>query len=399
MLAAICAASFCALATVFHLGTIAVAALRFRRRYRASLPDPTPAVSLLRPVCGLDSYARETLESSFRLDYPNYEILFCAARSDDPAVPLVEELIAAHAELPARLLIGDDCASVNPKLNNLIKGWDAARHQWIVMADSNVLIPPDYLHRLLARWRDDTGVVCSMPIASRPANFWAELECAFLNTLQARVQYAAESFGRGFAQGKTMLYRRELIDNAGGLRLLAAETAEDAATTKIVRAAGLHVHLVDRPFEQPLGRRGAAAVWARQLRWARLRRMSFVWLFLPEAIVGSFFPALALALAAPAFGLDPVAAIIAMLALWVGAELALAHCAGWRVSARLIPALLLRDLLLPALWIGAWLGDGFVWRGTAMVAARAPTRRNRRRGTLAQHVGDGAGQEAYEPIS
>lgn len=395
MLAAVCAASFCALATAFHLGTIAVAAVRCRRRARVALPDPTPAVSLLRPVCGLDAYARETLESSFRLDYPNYEILFCAARSDDPVVPLVGELIATYAEVPARLLIGDDSASANPKLNNLIKGWDAAHHQWIVMADSNVLMPADYLHRLLARWRDDTGVVCSMPIASRPANFWAELECAFLNTLQARVQYAAESFGRGFAQGKTMLYRRELIDNAGGLRLLAAETAEDAATTKIVRAAGLHVHLVDRPFEQPLGRRGAAAVWARQLRWARLRRMSFVWLFLPEAIVGSFFPALALAWVAPAFGMNPAAAVVAMLALWVGAELALAHCAGWRVSARLIPALLLRDLLLPALWIGAWLGDGFVWRGTAMVAARAS---NRRRGMLAQHVGDGAGQEAYESI-
>ena len=396
MFAAICAVSFGALATMLHLATIAVAAVRCRcRPAPAPLPNHTPAVSLLRPVCGLDGYARETLASSFRLNYSDYEILFCAARRDDPAVPLVEELIAAHPQVTARLLIGDECGSVNPKLNNLIKGWDAAQHQWVVMADSNVLLPPDYLQRLLARWRTDTGVVCSMPIGSRPETFWAELECAFLNTLQARFQYVAESLGRGFAQGKTMLFRRDLIDSAGGLRMLAAETAEDAATTKIVRAAGLHVHLVDGPFEQPLGRRGAGEVWARQLRWARLRRVSFVWLFVPEAVVGSFVPALALAFAAPAFGIDPAGAVVALLAVWFGAEAALARGAGWRLSVRTIPALLLRDLLLPALWIGAWLGDGFVWRGTAMAAAPAePRRRRRRRRPLPDHVGDHASQEA-----
>jgi ceramide glucosyltransferase len=302
--------------------------------------------------------------------------------------------MAANPCVPARLLIGDDAASVNPKLNNLIKGWDQAQYQWVVMADSNLLLPRDYLQRLLARWRDNTGAVCSMPTGSRPENFWAELECAFLNTLQARFQYVAESVGHGFAQGKTMLFRRDLIDAAGGLRTLAAETAEDAASTKIVRAAGLRVHLVDGAFEQPLGRRGAAAVWARQLRWARLRRASFVALFVPEAIVGSFFPALALAFAAPAFGINPVAAVAAMLALWFGAEAVLAWYAGWRCSARLFAALLLRDLLLPVLWVAAWLGDGFVGRGNAMTAARASAGTDRRRRRFARPVGDRAGQQA-----
>jgi ceramide glucosyltransferase len=393
MYPATCAALFCALATLFHLATVAIAALRCR--HRSGQPrglTGQPAVSLLRPVCGLDAYPRETLESSFRLDYPDYEILFCAARDNDLAVPLVAALIAANRQVPARLLIGDDAGSVNPKLNNLNKGWIAARHDWIVVADSNVVLPSDCLQRLQARWRRNTGAVCSMPIASRPQNFPAELECAFLNTLQARVQYAAEALGRGFAQGKTMMFRRDLIDATGGWRMLAAETAEDAAMTKLVRAAGLCVHLVDVPFEQPLGRRGWREVWARQLRWARLRRLSFVWLFVPEAIVGSFFPALALALAAPSFGIDPVGAVIVLLAVWFGAELALARCAGWRLSLLLLPALLLRDLLLPALWVGAWLGDGFVWRGTAMTAARAPRRAGRCRRWFRHPVGDRAGQ-------
>ena len=106
------------------------------------------------------------------------------------------------------------------------------------MADSNVLMPRDYMQRLLATWRPDTGLVCAPPIGSHPRGFWAQMECAFLNTYQARWQYFADTIGLGFAQGKTLFYRRSDIEAAGGLRALAAEAAEDAASTKIVRASG-----------------------------------------------------------------------------------------------------------------------------------------------------------------
>ncbi len=78
------------------------------------------------------------------------------------------------------------------------------------------------------------------------------MECAFLNTLQARWQYAGEAVGLGFAQGKSMLLAPPFLDSVGGIRALAAEIAEDAAATKIVRAAGRRVNLVAAPFSQPL---------------------------------------------------------------------------------------------------------------------------------------------------
>ncbi len=370
------AAGFCAVSTGFHVASLAVTAARCRR-YRSPKPPAgdEPAVSLLRPVCGIDNFAAETLASSFALDYPNYEVIFCVARADDPALAILRPLIDAHPDVPSRLLVGDDRISANPKLNNIIKGWDAAMHQWIIMADSNVLMPPDYIARLLARWRSDTGAVCSMPIGSCPHNFWAEIECAFLNTLQARYQYVSESLGFGFAQGKTMLLRRDVVERAGGIRALADAAAEDAATTKLVRSAGLRVHLVDNPFEQPLGWRTAGEVWSRQLRWSRLRRVSFAWLFLPEIFVGSALPLLAVAIAAAGYGLSVPAAIGMLLFIWFGAEIALAHCTGWHRSARLTMALLVRDLLLPALWIGALLGSDFVWRGNEMTTGAMRRRR------------------------
>ncbi|MFX9065588.1 glycosyltransferase, partial [Acinetobacter baumannii] len=92
--------------------------------------------------------------------------------------------------------------------------------------------------------------------------------CAFLNTYQARWQYAADTLGFGFAQGKTMMFRRRDLEAAGGLVALGAEPAEDAAATKLVRGMGLNARLVDAPFAQPLGPRTWKQVWDRQARWA-----------------------------------------------------------------------------------------------------------------------------------
>jgi cellulose synthase/poly-beta-1,6-N-acetylglucosamine synthase-like glycosyltransferase len=100
-------------------------------------------VPVVRPLCGLDNFCEETLQSSFELDYPSYEIIFCVARATDPAVPLVQRLIANHPEKPTRLIVGDEKVSANPKLNNRVRGWDAARHDWIILADANLLIPKD----------------------------------------------------------------------------------------------------------------------------------------------------------------------------------------------------------------------------------------------------------------
>jgi ceramide glucosyltransferase len=365
------AATFGVTVTVAHIASIIVAIIRLRpRRNRARLSRHFPPVSLVRPLCGIDNYAADTLRSTFALDYPHYEILFCVASAKDPVIPLVEALIAKHAGASARLLIGDERMSPNPKLNNVLKGWRAAAHPWIVIADSNVLMPRDYIQLLFSSWRADTGLVASPPIGSRPQGLWAELECAFLNTYQARWQYVADAFGCGFAQGKTMLWRRADLERAGGIEALAQEAAEDAAATKIVRGAGLRVRLVDRPLAQPLGHRSAAEVWHRQLRWARLRRASFMGYFLPEILSGGVLPMIALSVVADGLN-KPVALSIGVFGgLWYGAEMLLAAAAGWHVT-MLYPLYgIARDLMLPILFIQAFCGDGFVWRGNEMQVER-----------------------------
>ena len=366
MIAIWAAEAFCVIATSVQIASTVMAIVRCRPPAAARrAPRPAPGVSLIRPVCGVENHVEETLGSAFELDYPSYEILFCVASAQDPIVPMVKRLMAAHPGVPARLLIGNEAISDNPKLNNCFKGWRAAAHEWVVLADSNVCMPHDYIQRLMSAWRTDTGLVCSPPVGCRPAGFWAELECAFLNTYQARFQYAADTIGIGFAQGKSMLWRRGILERAGGIRALASELAEDASSTKVVRGAGLRVRLVDAPFEQPLGYRSAGDVWRRQVRWARLRRTSFKAYFVPEILSGGAWPIAATIVAAVQADL-PIAGVAALAAVWYGCEAVLAWTAGWHLTVRSPLAWVVRDLLLPVVWFSGWLDSAFVWRGNEM---------------------------------
>ena len=367
---------FACLATLLHLTSASLAIFRSRRAAgEASLSNipaaALPPISVLRPVRGLDPYDELTLRSGFNLAYEHYELILCCEDADDAIVPVIRRLIAEHPHVDAKLLIGRDTLTSNPKLNNLIKGWRAASHAWVVMADSNVLMPPDYLRRLLAGWRADTGLLCAPPIGCMPEGFWAEVECAFLNTYQARWQYAADTVGLGFAQGKTMLWRRADLERSGGIRALGAEIAEDAAATKVVRRAGKRVRLVDRPFGQPLGVRSAGQIWMRQLRWAKLRRATFPVFFLPEVLSGACVPFVAAAYAAEAMNVSGVGVIAALGSVWFGSEALLARAAGWHLSVLSPLAWVARDLMLPVLWVQAWLGNSFSWRGNDMHLADA----------------------------
>ena len=361
------------LAATINLASIAIAAMRLRRTKAATPSSASEPVSIVIPCRGVDPFSNETLAAAFRLAYPDYELIFGVADADDPVIPLIETHIAAYPAIPARIVKGDRKISDNPKLNNCVGGWHAARHPWVVLADSNVLMPPDYLQRLLSCWRPDSGLVCSPPAGSRPDNFSAHIECAFLNTLQGRWQYAAEAAGLGFAQGKTMLWRKSILDRAGGIEALAAEIAEDAAATKLVRATGLNVHLTDAPFEQPLGKRSLAMVWSRQIRWARLRRVTFPLFFAPELLISVLVPAAGIfagLLGLGASSLLATGATLLVVAATYAAELALAAAKGWEASIRLVAAMLARDLLLPAVWVAAWTGARIVWHGQAIDVRR-----------------------------
>mgnify|MGYP006268347925 CR=1 FL=1 len=335
-------------------------------------PQNRPPVTLVRPLCGLEPFSRETLRSSFAIDYPGYEVLFCVEDESDPVVPLVRSVIAEHAGHNARLLIGADAVGSNPKLNNMAKGFRQSSFSHIVFVDSNVFTPPDYLNQVMAALEEGAGMVTAPPVGHAPVGFWAELECAFLNSYQARMQYAIDTLGHGFAQGKTLGFHRADLDH-GGFAQLASEPAEDAAATKMMQSKGRRIRLAG-PFPQLVGPRTAQQVWKRQLRWARLRRASFPQFFAPEALSGSLPPLLLLLVGLTAFDLASPAAAACFLVTWYTPELLLLRIANWPRS---LAAILLRDLMLPLVFIGGCAGSNFEWHGKRMTATGTPTTSSR----------------------
>lgn len=325
-----------------------------------------PLVSLLRPVCGLDSHDTETLASSFQQVYLDHEILFCAARADDAALPVLRRLILENPQVPARILIGDTGHSANPKLDNVWKGWTAAQSDWICMADANLMLPPDYLTTLVQCWGPNTGLVSSPAIGTRPKGAGGHLEAAFLNSNQARLQFAGDSLGMGFAQGKTLFFNRPLLERAGGLVALDRHLAEDASATIAIHSLGLKVSLPPLPYEQPLGRKSLRQVWKRQLRWSHLRHDAFPLMFCGEIANGALLPTCLFGAALAATS-APITLLLAWLSIWYGAEAVLMRRAGWPAKWSDFIALPARDLLLPALWGATFLTHGFEWRGTVVV--------------------------------
>ena len=361
----------CALAVFFialHLCTLAIAYLQCRPSRAARVSAALPPVTVVRPLCGLETFSQQTVHAAFQVDYPQFELLFCVARGDDAIVPMVETAIAANPHVAARLLVGVDAISNNPKLNNMVKGWREAFYPWIAFIDSNVLVPPTVIRDIVGAWRDETGLVTAPPVGILPDGFGAWLECAFLNTHEARWQYVMDAVGAGYAQGKTLFYRKADLDRSG-MRELAAEPAEDAASTKMVRRLGLRVRLAP-PSPQPLGARKVKEVWGRQLRWARLRRATFPLEFLPEILSGTVIPALSVAAACLAAGAPVAPWLAGYFVVWYGAELALTAGCRWPLSARTLPAFVARDLLLPALWVGAFTGSSYTWQGNSLKMER-----------------------------
>lgn len=168
-----------------------------------------------------------SLRTFFQLDYPDYEILFCVADADDSAIPVIRKLMAEFTHIPSRLHIGAASAGANPKVNNLIPVYDRALHDRILISDSNVRVPPCYLRRMVSVMANDVGIVTAVVAGMEPSHWGGRLEAVYLNTFVARWMQIAYAIGHPCVMGKTMLFRRSVLDRFGGLKTLSRYVAED----------------------------------------------------------------------------------------------------------------------------------------------------------------------------
>lgn len=368
------AATLCLL-MVIHVATAAIVALRLRGGRRMALTTgPREPVGILVPVAGLPAADARKALTALALVREDDELVYCAFDEREPIVAPIRAAIARHPGGNVRILAGRDRTTGNPKLDNMEKGYAALSRDIIVSVDGNVAMDPGLVEEALALMDARTGVVSSPAIGTSPEGFAAEVDCAFLNPLYARWQLAADAIGSGYAQGKVLVFRKSMIEAAGGFEALGADTAEDSSATKIARRSGLKVRLLRHPVEQPLGRRTIGEVWTRYVRWAQLRRESFPALYAFEWLMTPLAPAVLAALASSGGPIHPALAAGGLLATWYAVEAMLAKAAGWPLSIAFPAACLVRDAMAVAIWPVALFKRSYRWRGETITIGADPDR-------------------------
>ncbi|KAJ1506081.1 hypothetical protein HMI56_000777 [Coelomomyces lativittatus] len=235
-----------------------------------------PPVTILRPLKGLDFDLERNLESGFKLNYPPnlLQLIFLVAHPNDSAVPFVTSLISKYPHISSTLIVSEEIVGVNPKINNLIKGYRIAKHNLIWIWDSNIEMGPESLIRsVLALTTDPTvGLVHHLPVALPPTSFGSLLEWIFLNMSHAKLYLGINGFGQtSCVIGKSTFFRKADLEQCGGLKLFGKYLAEDNMIGTAIWNMRLHHKMTGDIAHQSLGQMTLSDHFSRRLRWTRIR--------------------------------------------------------------------------------------------------------------------------------
>ena len=343
------------------------AAKDFQARHRAVTEGTfAPPVSILKSLKGIDPHMYAAFRSHCLLDYPEYEVLFGVHDLGDPAVSLVEEL---RAEFPQRQLRVVQCPEVlgpNGKVSTLAQMLPQAQYEHVIINDSDILVGPDYLLRVMAPFATPgVGMVTTLYRALPGKTLGSRLEALGISTDFAGGVLIARAMEGGirFGLGATLATTKSVVRRIGGLEPLAAYLADDYELGARIAAAGLKVELADAVVETALPDYSFRQFWAHQLRWARNvkdRR--------PGQYIG-LVVTFGLPWAVLSVGANPLNWWTwLVLAVTVGARLASASVISGGVlkdarSVRDLWLLPLRDFVGLAIWIASYMGSTVEWRG------------------------------------
>jgi len=343
--------------------------LRARRTVARNRPAGTlPPVSILKPLKGIDPGMYESLRSHCLQEYPQYEIIFGVSDANDPAIEFVERLKAEFPQRSIRLLISPKCLGANTKVSNLAQMLPEARHENLLVNDSDIRVEADYLRRVVAPLTDPkTGMITCLYRGVAGASLGSRLESLSIGTDFCAGVLAARWIEDGirFGLGSTLAFRRSDLAAIGGFEAVVDYLADDYEIGSRISALGKEVKLSEVVVETFLPSYTLGEFLRHQLRWARTIRHSRPGGYLGMGLTfGLPWALLALACtggARWAWCLLAVAVALRAAAALVVGKLVLGD---QRVAPRLalVP---LRDLVALLIWLGGFAGHGITWRGDA----------------------------------
>ena len=348
-------------AWIYLIGATA-AAIRFSRRSvrQNAVGRSGPPVSVLKPLHGIDPGLYENLASFAAQRHGEVQLVLGVRDRTDAALPVARRLIAERAADEIELVIDPATAGSNLKVANLENMLPAARHDVLVIADSDMRVGRDYIATVIAPLADPrTGLVTCLYKAVPHGGLWSCLAALHINFgfLPGALVGEVLQVGGG-CFGATLALRRDVFERIGGFARLRNELADDHRMGAAVRALGLNTALSSYIVENHVAEASLASLWRHELRWARTSRamapMGFAGSVVTHTLVLSL---LAAAASGAAVGAGLVA--ISLLLRW-GSAMAIARPLDLpRRGLWLLP---LRDMLSFAVFIGSFCGRSVSWR-------------------------------------
>lgn len=346
----------CAVTACYQLAAIAASLRHLRRRPPAR--GWAPGVSLLKPVRGVEPWFEEAVRSHAAQDYPEFEILFVAGEPDDPAIEVIRRVMAEFPAAPIRILVGKTRAP-NGKVGLLVDAAREARYPILLVNDGDIVVPPDYLHTVVAPLEDPQCALVTCLYRARASSLPGWWEALGIAADFAPGVLVAPLVGvREFGLGATLVFRAADLKRIGGFESVASYLADDYQLAKRLTGLGGRAILSTTVVETATGGETWSGVWKHQVRWARTIRVSRPGGYRGLPVTHSGLWAL-VAMAAGCWSWALGVAVIRILAGWAAGWMLLGSPVvrrGWA----LIP---LWDLWAFAVWVAGLVGDTVEWRG------------------------------------
>ena len=340
--------------------------IRFRPA-RSAVRVVARPVTVLKPVCGLDANLDDNLRSFCRQDYPAYQVVFGVRDADDPAIPLIERLIADFPDRDLALVVDPRVIGPNLKVSNLANMMAAAKHDLLVMADSDMRVTPGYLSNVAAPFADDkVGVVTCLYSATPAGGLPSLLGSMFINEgFLPSVLVSAGFADITYGLGASIALRRDLLERIGGFDALAHHLADDHMVGKFICAQGYRVVLSDYVVENIVHEKSLRALFRHELRWSQTVRacepLGHAFSFLMYGVPLAFFAALMVDVT---YDWDWFEAILigAAVALRLWMHFAVRRRLGLAVDKGAFWLVPLRDVLSFLVWSASFFGRKIDWK-------------------------------------
>jgi ceramide glucosyltransferase len=340
------------------------AAIAFLNHQNPIDPDFHPAITILKPICGLDDQAYENFASFCRQDYPQYEIIFSVRDANDPGIAVVQQIIQDFPELDLQLVISEHTIGNNFKVCNLANAESKAKYSILLLADSDVRVGTDYLRRVIQPMHDPLVGVVTCLYRPLTQGWVANLEAIGISTeYLAGVLVANKLQKIEFALGPTIAIRKAALEAIGGFPAIADYLADDYQLGYQPAQAGYKVVLSDYVIDHAIATTSFTDLIQRQTRWFLCTRVSRPWGYLGLIFTYGTITSLLFLITTGGsiigWGVLVITWIMRLLMGWfVGVKIL-----NDAVAKKLLWLIPVRDLISFFLWCYCLVGNTFEWRG------------------------------------